>query len=117
MFQDDYPELEGLVVDVPDGKEYSPPVTKGRVVGVNYHVGITIVNDDDPTQELACLNAKLHMNRGNGRWKDTRAYDIIFFQTIAQLQTGYFDAMETDNLAFGGSSVNGFGSMTCAFGS
>ena len=55
----DYPELEGKTLTYWNGEVWKDCVT----VGVNYHVGITVVNVNDKDNACICLSYKLHRNK------------------------------------------------------
>ena len=58
----DYPELEGKVIKYvnPD----FPEIKSALVVGVNYDIGITLVNAEDSSDYLCCLTGP-----ASPRWK------------------------------------------------
>lgn len=53
-----FPELEGKVITWKQGKTQY----KGRIVGCDYWIGITIVNDDNPNMYLTCFYGPLSAN-------------------------------------------------------
>ncbi len=65
--KDDYKELLGATVWVVN---WNGSMKEGFVAGIDYGEGITILDKDDPTDELLCLNAEERFNRA--------PYDDIF---------------------------------------
>ena len=81
----DYPELEGKEVKYYNG----PEVLIGKVSGCNYHIGISIEDDD---KYLLCLNGKSSPNFKKGDIHLPRhIYRKIFHLLVKQIQEGYIN--------------------------
>jgi hypothetical protein len=83
----DYPELEGLelALNMQDGRELT-----GIVAGCCHSVGITIVNKEDKSHDLICLN---------GRKKDDVAsanghYDDLFAYIVQSITNGQYEGKD-----------------------
>ena len=93
----DYPELEGKVIEYvnPD----FPEIKSALVVGVNYDIGITIVNADNVNQYLSCTRGP-----SSPHWKGCRgtesakmeAYKEVFACKIKMIKAGKFDPEAVD---------------------
>lgn len=98
----DYPELEGkeLIYKTRRGSEI-----KARVAGCCYHVGITIVDVNDPENKLVCLNRQIH-KKGIG----FQTYRQRFFSIVKSIQEGVYDGNKHYKAKFG----NGMG-LDCSY--
>lgn len=75
----DYPELEGKTLTYWNGKVWKDCIT----VGVNYHVGITVINVNDKHNSCICLSYKLH-RKSYGYIK----YRKLFHHFVKCIQNG-----------------------------
>lgn len=85
-----YENLEGKIIDIRSQSEN----IKGRVVGCDYDIGITIVAKNDPGRHLACLNgpsSPLWKNNGNKKSFRERRYRIMFSLIADQIETGVYN--------------------------
>jgi hypothetical protein len=55
MEMEDYKELLGQIVKI---KDQNKRIVDGLVVGIDENVGITVVEDGNPKNEIICLNKK-----------------------------------------------------------
>ena len=100
-------ELEGKIINVQN--HYS--TNRGRVVGCDYDIGITIVAENDPNQYLYCL-----IGESSTLWKESfligkEKYAIIFDDAISKIKSGFLSVYEIIGRAQGGASAE-----TCPFG-
>jgi hypothetical protein len=51
-----YPQFEGRLIKWINSNFNEGKPIYGRVVGADYHIGVTIVNDSNPDQYLTCSN-------------------------------------------------------------
>jgi len=82
----DYPELEGKIVKV----IFNNSLRKGKVIGVNYDVGITVVELNNLRTFFICLNRKIHTINSYSFFK----YDYMFKLFIESIQFGIIDLDE-----------------------
>jgi len=86
----DFPELEGKVVTfITNG---DPVEVQGIVVGCNYDIGITIVNTEDKTDKLLCMNGKVSKHHSPQNYKRR------FYNAVRMIETDYFDGQIHDQL-------------------
>ena len=79
----DYPELEGKIVTF----IYNGGTTiQGKVIGVSYHAGITVVDVDDPKNFIVCLNKKIHSIKGC----IVKSYRGLFYEIVKGLKEGSY---------------------------
>jgi len=84
MMKTDFPELEGKIITfIPNGE---PVEVQGVVVGCNYDIGITIVNAEDKTDKLVCMNGSV------SKYHIKNNYKRRFYSAIRMIETGFFDA-------------------------
>lgn len=90
----DYPELEGKVIEYvnPD----FPEIKSVLVVGVNYDIGITLVNAEDKTDYLYCLVGPLSpiWKKCDGpESKKTADYKKLFPIRLKMIKDGKFNVV------------------------
>lgn len=97
--------FEGKVIDFidEDGTKY-----KARVIACVKDIGVTLVNNEDPSEYLRCLIMKNAPNfwPGKGEITHTRKLFTIYRKGII---AGFFDTRELN-------ASPGAGPDTCAFG-
>ncbi|HUW44841.1 MAG TPA: hypothetical protein VMW50_03505 [Dehalococcoidia bacterium] len=88
----DYPELEGVEIDYiyNDGS-----VCKSKVVGVNYHIGITIVRIANASRFTVCLNKKLHDPKINIK-SALNNYRKYFHEVVKGIKAGQIKGTDLD---------------------
>ena len=99
----DYPEFSGIEIpwERPNGQ-----IETGLIVGVNFDVGITIVNKNDTSQKLTCLVGK----SSKGYYMNDDDYEEVFYCLLSMIKKGYYVTNQC--------SKNGGGLMaSCAYGS
>lgn len=79
----DYPELEGKIVTFIDDRGTT---IQGKVIGVSYHAGITVVDVDNPKNFIIYLNKKIHSIKGC----IVKSYRGLFYEIIKGLKEGSF---------------------------
>jgi len=94
----DYPELEGKVIKYvnPD----FPEITSALVVGVNYDIGITLVNAEDTTDYLCCLTGPLspQWERCMGTESEKREeHKKLFAARLKMIKDGKFHVVLPDD--------------------
>ena len=100
----DYPELEGKEIGV-KGLEIDL-----IAIGVSYHVGITLVDKNNLSNKIYCLNAKLH----RGKCSISKSeYRKIFYYMVKAIRKGVIDFDDYRNLFF--SNRYGEANQNCAF--
>lgn len=107
----DFPELEKCVVEIRGSGCGDTP--KAVVAGVNFDIGLTLVNAADPEHEIVCLNHKEHC-RDTLSWSPKK-YTDLFYAVIAQLQQGYIDIDEAEAQVPSFQSPRFSGMAPCAF--
>lgn len=80
--QKDFPELEGKEIKLIGSNR--EPLT-GIVAGCNWDIGITIVDKDNPTEEIFCLNGPMSPNK-QYYWEDV--YNRDFYSNVRQINKG-----------------------------
>ena len=87
----DYKELEGVIIDLEwRGKDY-----KAKVIGCNFDIGITIIDNDEPTRKFLCLNgpsSKFYKSAGSD------SYMAAFHAVIGMIYTGCYKMGLVDKL-------------------
>ena len=114
----DYPELEGKVIEYvnPD----FPEIKSALVVGVNYDIGITLVNAEDKSDYLFCLTGP-----GAPRWKEcdgteserTEYHKKIFALVLKMIKAGKYKEERMD-VVYKSNPIghgNNPGVSTCSF--
>ncbi len=82
--QNDYPELEGKIIKI-KGCDLTDV---GAVIGVNRHVGITIVDANDKNTFLVCWAGPIMPGYMKGEFKDDNHFvDAV----VAQIKSGTVD--------------------------
>lgn len=116
MKTDKYEELEGKIIDC-----YNEGIhKKGRVVGCDPDIGITIVDKDDPNDYLLCLigpSSPLWIKNNEGYCK--KRHKILFEELVDQIKKGKHDWPETKKLwsaHFKKAIVGKASAEFCAFG-
>ncbi|MCK5018955.1 MAG: hypothetical protein KAS32_17985 [Candidatus Peribacteraceae bacterium] len=94
--QTDFPELEKLPVNLTvDGTEYDC-----ITAGVNFDVGITLVDKKDNKIERICLNAKEHNIDTDGMWTK-EIYTKLFYLIVEGIKSGNLNTAYTNSEVFG----------------
>jgi len=109
--RDDYPELEGKIVDYKEDLF----ITKGIVVGCNRSVGITVVAVDNKDDYLICLAGPVTPGGGTNFKGKNCTYTELFDSVLKSIQKGILDAeklilMYTDIVSYGTPNGN-----SCAY--
>ena len=89
-----YPELEGQHINWYNSKWNNGSEVDSIILGCDYHIGVTIVNAEDTTDNLTCMNGPL-----SPRFKDrpmTRKQLIIYNKkfklVLLMIAEGFYDA-------------------------
>ena len=80
----DYSELEGKIIDIEGIKSCS----KGKVIGCDPDIGITIVDLDDPNHYLVCLVGPSSPNHSGKYIEENRK---MFDMMVEQIEHGSYD--------------------------
>ena len=117
MGNKDYSHLEGKEIQwINNGYEYT-----GIVVNVDYDIGVTIVNKDDKTDKLTCLNGPMSPNKEHYEYFK-KTYKTDFYSTVRQIKKGLYNGKIMDAIeskVYGERKVHPliFPSMaSCAYG-
>ena len=114
--QTDFPELEGVVIDNQWIEENT--ISKARVAGCCYHVGITLVDVEDGSEQL-CLNHKLYTEGKSGR--TMAIYNRRFYGIVHRILEGSCLSDDYDSIydsvteEVAGRSPHSGGMVSCAF--
>jgi len=113
-----YPQLEGRIVKWTYTRARGEKERYGRVVGCDYSIGITIVDDTDPEKNLTCLLGELAPERKEKNMPMTdekrKIYDkgfAYFLKIMRNNQTFSVD----DRCRLTGQQNKGGGMVGCAF--
>lgn len=110
VVKDDYPELEGKIIDYGCSQRWG----KALVVGCNRSVGLTIVNASDKTYYLVCFRGPVSAEPSDeSEWLCT--YNEIFDLMISMIEKGKFDTDVAFEALFGTHLVDGNCSGGCAY--
>ena len=87
MKERDYSYLEGKVVDYvsDDG------IIKVRVVGCDFHIGITLIKETDPNGYVACLLGPMAPIRRERGWNTQPYYPALFYSLVRTIKKGLVD--------------------------
>ncbi len=78
----DYPELEGKIIDYYESK-------KAYIVGVNYDIGITMVNAENHEEYLSCYRGP-SITKPDDNWGD------IFYAVVDEIEAGKYTGAAYD---------------------
>lgn len=107
--QTDFPELTGELVQFENGNV-------GRVVGVNYDIGITIVNKDDPTDYCICFHGP-SSPRTQKLGESVPWYGEAFYLAVEDIKAGEWKASYEEAVPNLKKHVGGYPSAeTCPWG-
>lgn len=115
----DHAKLEGRIIKWKFSRLEHGKVFYGRIVGCHYDIGVTIVNDQNPEQNLTCMNGRLSPN-GQKWWIENTnkqfQYDVGFQYLLECVRENkVYDCDE--KLDRQHKSHKGNGNLFCAFGS
>jgi len=107
-----YEELEGKIVEYRDS---NGETGKALIVGIDFDLGISMVNADRKEQNLVCVNGS---SSPHGKsFIDDEKYKKTFDFIVSMCEKGYYSMDEFDMFAFG--KVNHFsifgGMESCPF--
>ena len=110
-----FPELEGKLVRFStERNDYT-----GKVIGCDYHIGITIIDVDDKNQYLTCIRGPLSV-QGKKIMKERplkyNTYPALFAEAVKAIQSGVYVADRVKILSGSPKAGTGAGPSACAFG-
>lgn len=103
-FKRSYPELEGKIVNWRSHNYREGEIFKVKVVGLDYWIGMTLVDPNDPNDYYHCLNGPSSPQNKQytgtlelDSWYD-KMYNKIFQEYIKMIKNGLVDCEVIANL-------------------
>ena len=88
----DYSHLEKKKLDYICSEEHQA-YNQLKVAMIDYNIGVTIVNAEDPTEEVACLNGPMSPHKDS---YDENSYDKVFEFMLNQIEEGTIDSYKLE---------------------
>jgi hypothetical protein len=102
-------QYEGMKVKWSNGNDSDgvPYTFDAIVVGFEYDIGLSIIDEHDPTHELTCMHGPSW--KGNSNY-NLEAYDDEINVAIEMIKGGYYDVQKTPHSNYGCGN-----NLICAF--
>jgi len=89
--KNDYPELEGKIINYKQGGQQ----VQGVVIGCNRSVGLTVVNPNDKSEFIVCAAGPIMPDFEKNQDSFINAYDVWFDMMVDGIQAGCIDGDAT----------------------
>lgn len=110
-----YPELEGKIIFWKN-KNYDNRHHRVKVAGIDYDIGISLVNPSDPTDHYSCYHGPESPVRKNGHdAMSLEQYDKAFQYIIGVIQRGELYDVQKVRQSFNYTGTFGGSGLVCAF--